>query len=77
MPSQKKIHPTERPVELMKDIYSTFTWEGSRLMIPFLGSGSGLIAAHELKISAFGYELSSAYRDAFLLKVNSLYGSEL
>jgi len=77
VPSQKKIHPTERPVELMKDIYSTFTWEGSRLMIPFLGSGSGLIAAHELKINAFGYELSSAYRDAFLLRVNSLYGCEL
>jgi DNA modification methylase len=77
VPSQKKIHPTERPVELMKDIYSTFTWEGSRLLIPFLGSGSGLIAAHELKINAFGYELSSAYRDAFLLRVNSLYGCEL
>ena len=77
VPSQKKTHPTERPIELMKDIYSTFTWEGSRLMIPFLGSGSGLIAAHELKISAFGYEISSAYRDAFLLKVNSLYGCEL
>jgi len=77
MPAQKKIHPTERPVELMKDIYSTFTWEGSRLMIPFLGSGSGLIAANELNISAFGFELSSAYRDAFLLKVNALYGIEL
>ena len=77
VPSQKKIHPTERPVELMKDIYSTFTWEGSRLLIPFLGSGSGLIAAHELKINAFGYELSSAYRDAFLLRINSLYGCEL
>lgn len=77
VPSQKKIHPTERPIELMKDIYSTFTWEGSRLLIPFLGSGSGLIAAHELKINAFGYELSSAYRDAFLLRVNSLYGCEL
>lgn len=74
VPSQRKLHPTERPVELMKEIYSTFTWEGARMLIPFLGSGSGLIAAHQLNIQAFGFELSSAYRDAYLLRINAQAG---
>ena len=69
---QNKTHPTERPVELMKDIYDTFAFPGSRILIPFLGSGSGLIAAHELGMSALGFELSKSYRDSFLVRVNSL-----
>lgn len=71
VPPQKKTHPTERPVELMKELYSTFAFNGARILIPFLGSGSGLIAAYELGMPAFGYELSTEYRDAFLLRIHS------
>ena len=56
----------------MKEIYNTFAFPGSRILIPFLGSGSGLIAAHELGMSPIGFEISKSYKDAFLVKVNSL-----
>lgn len=69
----QKTHPTERPVELMKDIYSTFAFSGSRVLIPFLGSGSGLIAAHELGLSPVGFELSKSYRDSFLVRANEMF----
>lgn len=69
---QKKVHPTERPIELMQEIYDTFTFKGSRILIPFLGSGNGLIAAHNLGMSPIGFELSKSYKDSFLIKVNSL-----
>ena len=69
---QQKTHPTERPLELMKDIYSTFAFEGSRVLIPFAGSGSGIIAAHQLGITSVGFELSKSYRDSFLVRVNEL-----
>ena len=72
IPPNQKTHPTERPIELMKEIYNTFAFPGSRIMIPFLGSGSGLIAAHELGMSPIGFEISKSYKDAFLVKVNSL-----
>ena len=68
VPSQYKVHPTERPVELMSEIYQTFTWPGSRVLIPFLGSGNGLLAAHGLGMTGLGFELSKAYRDSFLVK---------
>lgn len=71
VPIQQKTHPTERPVELMKDIYDTFAFPGSRVLIPFLGSGNGLISAYSLGMTAFGFELSKAYRDSFLVKVHN------
>ncbi len=72
VPTQKKIHPTEKPLELMKEIYTTFCFPGSRILIPFLGSGNGLLAANELGMSPVGFELSKEYRDSFLVRVNEI-----
>lgn len=70
--SQKKTHPTERPIELMKEIYDTFSPPNSRVLIPFLGSGNGLIAGYELGMSAFGFELTKSYKDSFIVKVHNI-----
>ena len=72
VPASKKTHPTERPIDLMFDIYETFCFPGSRILIPFLGSGNGLIAAHKLGLSPVGFELSKSYKDSFLVKLNSM-----
>jgi len=69
VPPQQKTHPTERPIELMKEIYNTFAFPGSRVLIPFLGSGNGILAADDLGMSAVGFELSKAYKDSFLVKI--------
>ena len=71
VPPQQKTHPTERPVELTTEIYNTFAFSGSRVLIPFLGSGNGLVSAYQLGMTAMGFELSKSYRDSFLVKVNS------
>ncbi len=73
VPPTQKTHPTERPIELMKEIYDTFCFPGSRVLIPFLGSGSGLIAAHELGMNPVGFELSKGYKDSFLVRAHSLF----
>jgi DNA modification methylase len=70
--AQQKTHPTERPVQLMKDIYDTFAFPGSRVLIPFLGSGNGILAANELGMSPIGFELSKGYKDSFLIKVHGM-----
>jgi DNA modification methylase len=66
----RKIHPTERPVELIQDILSTFAWPGARVIIPCLGSGNTLLACSNLKLQAFGFDLAEKYKDAFTLKVS-------
>lgn len=72
VPPGQKTHPTERPLELMKELYDTFAFPGSRVFIPFLGSGSGLIAAHELGMSPTGFELSQGYKDSFLVRLHQM-----
>jgi site-specific DNA-methyltransferase (adenine-specific) len=72
VPANQKSHPTERPIELMKEIYDTFAFSGSRILIPFLGSGNGLLAANQLGMSACGFELSKSYKDSFLVKAHLL-----
>jgi site-specific DNA-methyltransferase (adenine-specific) len=66
----RKIHPTERPVELIQDILQTFSWEGCRVLVPFLGSGNTLLAAANLGLTTFGYDLSEEYKDAYIMRVN-------
>ena len=70
--SQNKVHPTERPVELTDEIYDTFAFPGSRILIPFLGSGNGIISAHNRKMSAVGFELNKGYKDSYLVRINAL-----
>lgn len=72
VPAQSKTHPTERPIELMQEIYDTFAFPGSRVLIPFLGSGVGLLAAHRLGMPAMGFEIGKGYRDSFLVKVHGM-----
>jgi len=72
VPAQQKTHPTERPIELTTDMYETFAFPGSRVLIPFLGSGNGLISAQQLGMSGTGFELTKSYRDSFLVKAYSI-----
>lgn len=67
----QKTHPFERPLHLMKEILSTFTFQGAKVLVPFLGSGKTLVAAHSLGMEAIGFELSPIYRERFLVKLNS------
>jgi DNA modification methylase len=56
----------------MRDIYETFAFQGSRVLIPFLGSGVGLLAAHSLGMTGVGFELTKSYRDSFLVRVHGM-----
>ena len=70
VPPSHKIHPTERPVELIMDVLDCFGYKGSTVLVPFLGSGNTLLAANNKDMNAFGYELSETYRNEFVLKVH-------
>lgn len=56
VPQSKKYHPTQKPVELMKDLLNTFAFPGSRVLSPFLGSGVTLRAAYQLDMIGFGWD---------------------
>jgi len=69
VPAQSKIHPTERPIEMIQDVLSTFAMSGMRGLVPFLGSGNSLLAMSNIGITGFGYDLTAEYKDRFTLRV--------
>ena len=66
---QHKIHPTERPLELMQEILKTFTYPGARICIPFMGSGVTLRAAYKQKSVGFGWDLDEMTKNRFVNQV--------
>lgn len=60
-PSNKKIHPTEKPTELLRDLINLSSLPGETVFDPFAGSGSTLIAAKETNRRVIGVELNDIY----------------
>lgn len=61
---KKKIHPTERPVALIKDILQTccIIAPGINCMVPFAGSGNTLVVCEELGINSYGFDITDIYK---------------
>ena len=59
-----KIHPTQKPVGLLKRIIEVFTDPGDIVIDPCAGSGSTLRAAYELGRSAYGFEVDRRFYEA-------------
>ena len=53
-----KIHPTQKPVSLLKDIIAIFTDEGDTVIDPVAGSGTTLKASFESNRNSYGFEVS-------------------
>lgn len=60
-----KLHPTQKPVKLLKKLIEIFTDPGDVVIDPCAGSGSTLRAARELGRDSYGFEICKEfYRDA-------------
>ena len=60
---QQRIHPTQKPLPLVKEFVDLFSAEGDVVFDPFAGSGTTIIAAAQCGRQAIGYELDkSIYR---------------
>jgi site-specific DNA-methyltransferase (adenine-specific) len=60
----EKIHPTQKPVELLKTLIEIFTDEGDVVIDPCAGSGSTLVAAEQLNRKSFGFEIKKEFWQA-------------
>jgi len=72
IPAQIKVHPTERPIELMTDILTTFAQPNSNILVPFAGSGNTLIAAAQNQMIPVGYDLTEEYYESYIIKCHKL-----
>lgn len=61
LPSQKHIHPTEKPAKLMEKLIEMSTTVGDLVVDPYSGSGATAVAAQRLNRNAIGIEADEAY----------------
>lgn len=56
-----KIHPTQKPVGLLKKLITIFTDEGDVVIDPCAGSGTTLRACMELNRNSYGFEIDKNF----------------
>jgi site-specific DNA-methyltransferase (adenine-specific) len=64
-----KIHPTQKPVELLQLLISIFSDEGEVVIDPCCGSGTTLLAAQKMSRKSFGFEVDRNFFNAAKDKV--------
>lgn len=59
----KTVHPATFPISLSKKVIELFSHQGELVLDPFVGSGTTLLAAHDLNRNAVGFDLQKKYVD--------------
>lgn len=59
--NNKSVHPTQKPVDLLKYLIKTYTNEGMTVLDNTMGSGSTGVAAKQLNRNFIGMELDEKY----------------
>ena len=56
-----KVHPTQKPVKLLKRLIEIFTDKGDVVIDPCAGSGTTLLAAAQCNRKAYGFEIKKPF----------------
>ena len=75
-PTKAKLHPTMKPVELLRKLIANSTKTGEWVYDPFLGSGSTLIACEHLQRKCIGIELDEQYVETAKARWEKLTGQK-
>ena len=73
---EKRVHPTQKPIKMLSEIIEDHV-KGNLLFDGFLGSGSTMVAAHQLKRKCYGMELDPKYCQVIIDRMRKLDSSIL
>jgi len=71
---KKRVHPTQKPVELVEWFIESFLKKQNSIVDLYMGSGSTLIACEKLGKQCFGMELSESYSDVIIKRWQDFSG---
>jgi len=60
-PKKSELHPTMKPINLVENGLNHASKQGDKVLDLFLGSGSTMVASHQLKRKCYGMELDPKY----------------
>lgn len=68
---EKRLHPTQKPIALVEFSFNNYD-AGNLIVDFFLGSGSTMVASHQLKRKCYGMELDPKYCDVIVKRMIAL-----
>lgn len=71
-PTKSELHPTTKPIELINIALNNSSKSGNLIMELFTGSGSTMVASHQLKRKCYGMELDPKYCQVILERMIKL-----
>lgn len=71
-PSKNDVHPTMKPIKLLAPLIENSSKVGQLVADGFLGSGSTMVAAHQLKRKCYGTELDPKYCQVIVDRMRKL-----
>ena len=72
-----KVHPTQKPVALLKKLIDIFTDEGEVVIDPCCGSGTTLLAAQQMMRRSYGFEVDKNFFNDAKEKVLSSFEPDM
>lgn len=68
----KRLHPTQKPVKLVDEIIKDLANKSNLILDLFLGSGTTMLASHQLKRKCYGMELDPKYCQVIIDRMRKL-----
>jgi DNA modification methylase len=68
----RELHTCPKPIALISDIIKPQTINNSIILDVFLGSGTTMLASHQLKRKCYGMELDPKYCDVIIKRMIKL-----
>lgn len=69
--SKDKMHPTQKPLQLMKELVNLHSFENQLVLDPFMGSGTTGVACKELNRNFIGIELLEDFFNIAKARINN------
>ena len=66
------MHPTQKPIKLMSEGIVNCSLKNNKILDLFLGSGSTMVASHQLKRKCYGMELDPKYCQVIIDRMQKL-----
>jgi len=70
--TKTRVHPTQKPLEVNNHFIKEYSKEKNKIIDLYLGSGSTMVAAHQLKRKCYGMELDPKYCQVIIDRMQKL-----
>ena len=71
-PSKSELHPTMKPIALMENALLNSSLKDNIIVDSFIGSGSTMVASHQLNRKCYGIELDPKYCQVIIDRMKKL-----